>query len=160
MAVTTLPDLLLTVSRGELVLPGRAVDKLRVFWDFAIGLSSLSCCKRAGVGCLVVTQDLSRVLAVGYNGPAAGVPNDSCRGIEGACGCSHAEGNAMAKLGGEERGLVLLTTTLQCEHCAGLVVNSRRVSYVVYGKPYRDPAGEKLLRRAGLIVVGIDQLLK
>ena len=96
----------------------RLRQRLAVFWRLACDLASLSCCKRARVGCVVVPGDMTEVVAIGYNGPPAGEPNDSCRGTEGSCGCVHAEGNAVSKLRGGA-GLVMVTTTLQCEHCAG-----------------------------------------
>jgi deoxycytidylate deaminase len=101
----------------------------------------------------VVTPELSEVLAVGYNGPPRGSPNDACRGGEGSCGCIHGEANAIAKLSGTRDGLVLLTTTAPCEHCAGLVVNCMRVGYIVYGRAYRDPAGLGVLGAAGVVAV-------
>jgi deoxycytidylate deaminase len=118
----------------------------------------LSCCRRAGVGCVVVAPELSEVLAVGYNGPPAGAPNDSCRGTQGSCGCAHAEGNALVKLRRGRNGLVMLATTLQCEHCAGLVVNSGRVQWVVYGSSYRDPAGLGLLKASSVGVITWEAL--
>jgi deoxycytidylate deaminase len=136
----------------------RFLLKLRTFWRFAEGLGRLSCCKRLGVGCIVIRPDLSEVLSIGFNGPPAGVDNDSCTGVEGACGCVHAEGNALAKLKTESGGLIMMTTTLQCTHCAGLVVNSRRVRYVVYGMEYRDPNGVRLLRSAGLEVIKAESV--
>ena len=126
--------------------------KLQTFWEFTEGLGRLSCCKRLGVGCIVVTPDLTEVLSVGYNGPPAGRPNDGCREAEGACGCVHGESTAMAKLSSHRDDLVLLVTTSPCELCAGLVVNSQRVLYVVYGVAYRDPRGIDLLRKSGVVV--------
>ena len=105
------------------------------------------------MGAVVVTPELSEVLAIGYNGPARGRPNDSCRGGEGACGCAHSESNAIAKLGSHRSDLVLVSTTSPCEHCAGLVANCLRISHVVYDKPYRDPTGLTLLRDAGIVAV-------
>lgn len=112
-----------------------------------------------GVGTIILTPDLQEVVSIGYNGPPAGVPNESCRGTEGSCGCAHAEGNAIAKLRGGGYELVMMTTVLQCEHCAGLVINSQKVKYVIYGQPYRDPAGEALLRASGVLVVRVQDLL-
>lgn len=125
-----------------------------MFWDLAAGLARLSRCRRLSVGAVVLRPDLSEVLAVGYNGPAAGLPNDSCRGAEGACGCVHAEANALVKLRAGAGGLVLLTTHSPCEHCAGLVVNSGRVGWVVHGEPYRDRRGLDVLAAAGVVAVG------
>jgi deoxycytidylate deaminase len=135
----------------------RSLQKLSAFWRFANELAPLSCCKRAQVGCIVVPLDLTEVLSIGYNGPAAGLPNDGCREVEGGCGCVHAESNAVAKLHAGGRHL-MLTTTLQCEHCAGMVVNSRRIGWIVYGNEYRDPRGAELLRAAGVWVASAQSL--
>lgn len=136
--------------------PARLDAKLRVFARFAADLASLSTCRRLRVGCVVATPEFTEVLAVGYNGPPAGLPNDSCRGAEGACGCAHAEANAMVKLRDRRNGLVLVTTVSPCEACAGLVVNCRSVARVVYLEEYRDPAGLDLLRRAGVAAEKLD----
>ena len=123
--------------------------KLRVFMRLAADLAGLSHCRRKQVGAAIVTPDMSAVLAIGYNGPPSGRPNDSCRGGEGACGCIHAEANALVKLeAGGRGGLVLLTTLSPCEHCAGLIVNSKKIESVVYAEAYRDAAGLKVLGEA------------
>lgn len=131
----------------------RLASKLRVFRELASSLASLSTCRRAQVGAVVVTPELSEVLAIGYNGPARGRPNDSCRGGEGACGCAHGESNAIAKLGGYASGLVMVTTTSPCELCAAMIANCMRVGYVVYDRAYRDLTGLGVLRDAGVVAV-------
>ncbi len=136
----------------------RMVARLQVFWNFVEGLAGLSCCRRLGVGCVAVTPDLTEVLSIGYNGPPVGADNDSCRGVQGDCGCAHAEGNVLSKLKGDLGGLAMLTTTLQCEHCAGLVANSRRFRYVIYGSEYRDRRGRQVLQSAGLVVAAASGL--
>lgn len=120
--------------------------KLRVFADLAQSLADLSTCRRRRVGAVVVDPDLTEVLAIGYNGPPAGVDNGACRAVEGDCGCVHAEANAVAKLRDRRDGLTLVATMSPCEQCAGLIVNCRRISAVLYGSAYRDGAGAALLR--------------
>jgi deoxycytidylate deaminase len=73
----------------------RVRDKLRAFWGFTESLASLSRCRRLRVGCVIIRPDFSEVLAVGYNGPPRGVPNDSCRDGAGVCGCIHCEANGL-----------------------------------------------------------------
>lgn len=126
--------------------------KARVFADLARSLAGLSTCRRARVGAVVVTPEMTEVLAVGYNGQPAGEPNGSCRASEGTCGCVHAEANAIVKLSDRRGGLVLLTTTSPCEACAGLIVNCGRVGEVRYAERYRDEAGLRLLARRGITV--------
>lgn len=128
-------------------------SKLRVFCRLAADLALLSRCSRRQVGAVVVPADLSSVLAIGYNGPPAGEPNDSCRGGEGACGCVHAEANALVKLSSERSDLIVVTTLSPCEHCAGLLLNCGRVNAVLYDEEYRDSKGLDLLARRGVQVV-------
>lgn len=130
----------------------RRDQKLRIFADFARSLSSLSTCRRASVGCVIVTPTLTEVLSVGYNGPPAGVSNDSCRAEVGECGCCHSESNALVKLKTEKSGLLMICTTSPCERCAGLIVNCGRVSEVLYVEEYRDLAGVELLKKCGIVI--------
>lgn len=138
----------------------RLRSKLEVFWQFTEGLAGLSRCKRLAVGCVIIPADLSEILAIGYNGPPAGVPNDSCRMEEGKCGCVHADANALVKLHSRDTGLVMILTHSPCEHCAGLVINSRRIGYVLYGGHYRDLRGANLLRSSGIVIVEIGEVTK
>jgi dCMP deaminase len=137
---------------------GRLRSKLWAFCEFARSLSRLSTCRRLQVGCIVVTPDLTEVLAIGYNGPPAGVDNDRCRATgpgdgHGGCGCIHGEANALVRLKATGSDLVMLTTDSPCEHCAGLVLNSKSVGAVVYDREYRDRTGLELLEAAGVTVV-------
>lgn len=140
-----------------MLLTSLAADRLRcklqVFRNLARSLADLSRCKRSKIGCVIAPVELTEVLAIGYNGPPSGEDNDSCRGVEGACGCIHAEANALVKLRGGDSGLLLVTSLSPCEHCAGLIVNSNRVRYVIYEGLYRDSAGLSLLQRRGLVLV-------
>lgn len=108
---------------------------------------------------MVVTAALTEVVAVGYNGPPAGEPNDGCRGGAGSCGCVHAEANALVKLkvGGD---LLLSCSASPCEHCAGLILNSGVVRAVVFGSAYRDQAGADLLARRGVEVVEASEVMR
>lgn len=124
--------------------------KLAVFTQFAEDLAGLSCCKRASVGCIIFDEGMSRIYAIGYNGQPAGLPNDSCTGEQGTCGCIHAEANAVAKLSTENTGLWLFCTTAPCLQCAGLIINTRRISRVIYRHTYRNSSGLTLLAKASI----------
>lgn len=130
----------------------RRDEKLRAFVRFAVDLSDLSTCKRLKVGCVVVTPELTEVLAIGYNGPPSGTSNDSCRG-ETPCGCVHAEANALVKLKSAKDHLILITTKSPCEHCAGLILNSRSIESLIYVDDYRDPTGRILIETTSAIKV-------
>jgi deoxycytidylate deaminase len=152
---------LLTLQRlmsGE--LSEREARKLATMWHFAEELGGLTTCKRARVGCVVLPLDFSQVAAIGYNGPAAGLPNDSCTGADGSCGCAHAEVNALVKLRWDAgAGLLMLCTKAPCLACASATLNSRRVSAVVWGRPSSDAGGLHALGRGRVATGQIDTLL-
>lgn len=154
----TLTELIKAAGRGEPIdSAARHVARVRMkfaaFADFTQNLAGLSQCQRLRVGCTVVRPDLSEVVAIGYNGPPAGLPNDGCRSSAGACGCVHAEANALLKLKVGTPGLILLATDSPCEHCAGLILNSGgRVRAVAYARAYRDPSGLNRLVEGGVTV--------
>lgn len=131
----------------------RYQQKLKLLTDFTTQLATLSVCKRKQVGCIVVPEDFTRVLAIGYNGPPAGLPNDLCSATEGACGCIHAEMNALLKLSITERTLLMLTTLSPCKLCAGMIINSQQVKSVLYKIEHSDTSGNNLLRSAGINVI-------
>lgn len=111
--------------------------KLAVFMDFVDGIAALSTCLRDKVGAVIVDYDLTRVEAIGYNGPAKGLDNDSCRNVKGGCGCSHAEANAICKLRTWDSNLLLIMNRSPCESCCGLIANCGQIRHVIYKTPYR-----------------------
>ncbi len=132
----------------------RFKKKLKVFQRFAEGLADLSVCRRLAVGCIIIPSSLTEVLAIGYNGPPARESNDTCRDIENNCGCVHSEANALIKLHtGEASDLILITTTIPCEHCAGLIINSAKIATVIYQHKYRDFNGYNRLKASNLNVL-------
>lgn len=125
--------------------------KLSVLVRTVTEVARLSTCKRLRVGCAVVIPELTEILSFGYNGPPAGMPNDSCRHDQpGNCGCVHAEANAIIKIRPDRRDLVLITTHSPCEACAGLIVNSGRFGRVIHVGDYRLTAGTELLIERGV----------
>ena len=117
---------------------------------FTQSLAELSTCKRAQVGCVIIPKDFSEVYAIGYNGPPAGTPNDACTEEEGACGCVHAEANALLKLYTRDMDCRMLCTTAPCERCAGLIINKMQITRVIYNTTYRTSVGMLILQRAGI----------
>lgn len=123
-----------------------------VYSQFARVLSKRSTCRRLQVGCVVVSGDNQRILAIGYNGNWKGGPNDCDSDVEGSCGCTHGEANCMVKFDPREAsGAVLFTTDGPCVACAKLIINAG-IKNVVYGEEYRIRAGVELLSRAGVRV--------
>lgn len=127
----------------------RLARKIKTFMTFAMDLARLSSCKRLKVGAIVVPYDLSNVISVGYNGPPAGLSNESCIDVAGGCGCIHAEANAVLKMTGTGPRLLLCTHS-PCGQCAGLIVNSSVIRIVSYREVYRVADGVHRLHAAGI----------
>lgn len=85
----------------------------------------------------------NRVVGVGYNGRAAGEPNERESMEQGQSGFIHAEVNALlaANWNGERHALYV--THEPCATCARLIVNSRRVVRVLYASPYKEKVREE-----------------
>lgn len=130
----------------------------RTRWDdvwmgLARSLAGRTSCKRAGVGCLVVSQDNHRVLAIGYNGNYQMGPNTCDTDEPGACGCLHAEENALIKLDyGDPAGKKMYTTTSPCLMCAKRIINAG-IREVIYETEYRKRDGIELLKSSPLVFV-------
>jgi len=133
------------------------ISKEEMYMLMALILSARSTCKRVGsdgqikrVGCVITTGDLTNVLSVGYNGNAAGLPDEcSNPGKQGNCGCLHAEENAISKCHTSEKDKIMFTTDSPCERCAKLTINSG-FKKVFYLREYRDKTGIDLLQSVGI----------
>jgi dCMP deaminase len=105
---------------------------------------------RYQVGAIVVTEDNTQVLAVGYNGNHAGGPNEVESSIPGESGMLHAEINALLKTDYNNPKKKMLYVTLSpCRMCAKAIINAG-ISEVVYGEKYRDTSGLEILRESGI----------
>lgn len=121
-----------------------------IYMNLAISLSQRATCKRLKVGCVITSADYQRVLAIGYNGNAAGLPN-TCDGDEpGKCGCLHAENNATVKCADPYIDKIVFCTHLPCKSCAKLLINLGKVRKVFYAVEYRDTTGAGILRGVGI----------
>ena len=116
---------------------------------FAQLLAERSTCSRLQVGCIVASQDSSRIYAYGYNGNARKFPNKCDSSEPGKCGCIHAEANALIKVSANDPHKVIYCTTVPCKMCAKMIVNSG-ASKVCYAKEYRLSEGRKVLTKAGV----------
>ncbi|MHB8407789.1 MAG: deoxycytidylate deaminase [Acidiferrobacterales bacterium] len=144
--------------RAEGKLPPPVLPDGRPSWDavwmsLALTLSQRSTCDRAKVGCVVVSKDNHRVLAVGYNGGAQGVFNECQSSEPGKCGHLHAEINALIKMNYNEPVMKkLYTTTEPCFSCAVAIINAN-INEIVYLVPYRTHEGLDLLKKCRSIWV-------
>lgn len=127
-----------------------------IYMQMARLLAGRSTCARLSVGTVITSADFRKVLAVGYNGNAAGLSN-CCDGDEpGNCGCLHSEENAAINCD-SPRGVqkIVYVTHMPCAMCAKRLINLGGVKQVVYGLPYRTTESERLLGQAG---IGLFQL--
>ena len=110
--------------------------KYRIFSELARIISDLSTCSRLHVGTIVTDKYLEQIYSIGYNGNAAGAPNQCDSDEPGNCGCIHSEANALIKCGAGDKEKIMFVTTRPCLRCAKLIVNSG-FSKVVYQDEYR-----------------------
>lgn len=119
---------------------------------------------RAQVGALLVKN--KTILAEGYNGMPAGMPNEDVEGIgsDGLLHTSplviHAEANVFDKLSKNgstngARGATLYCSYSPCFPCALRIINNG-IKRVVYRNFYRDQSGIPILRKAGVKVVQLE----
>ena len=109
------------------------------------------------VGSIIVSEDNTRVLSVGYNGNYKGGPDIRESNEPGGSGFIHAEVNALVKCDYNfSKKKVMYVTHSPCRSCAKLIINGD-ISKVVYRHLYRDLSGVDLLKSAG---VEVEQILE
>ena len=136
---------------------GELLRKRRPGWDeiwmgCAYSMAKRSYDPRYQVGAVVVAEDNTQVLAIGYNGNYAGGPNEAESAIPGESGMIHAEINALLKMDyNNPKRKKLYVTMSPCKMCAKSIVNAG-IDEVVYAEKYRDPTGIEILHKTGIIV--------
>ena len=132
--------------------PQRRPEWDEIWMGFAHTLAKRSTCRRAAVGCVIVSFDNSIVMSLGYNGGAKGLNNDCLSDEPGKCGHLHAEINALIKLNYRDAAPKrVYTTTSPCYGCSVALVNAG-VKEVVFDTLYRDSTGLGLLVQAGIAI--------
>jgi dCMP deaminase len=119
---------------------------------FAHLISKRSYDPRYQVGAIVVTEDNTQVMAVGYNGNYSGGPNEVESAIPGESGMLHAEINALLKCDyNDPQRKIMYITLSPCRMCAKAIINAG-IDEVIYDELYRDDSGLEILKSAGLDV--------
>ena len=127
-----------------------------VYMDFALGISRRSTCKRLQVGTVITSTDFRKVLAVGYNGNATGLPNTCDRDEPGNCGCLHSEENAVINCDSPRQvEKFIFVTHVPCLPCAKRIINLGNVRRVIYKEEYRSIDSIPLLIQAGIEVFSL-----
>jgi dCMP deaminase len=128
-----------------------------IYLRLAHALSARSTCKRLKVGTVITSTDFRRVLAVGYNGNATGLPNTCDRDEPGNCGCLHSEENAVINCDSPRHvEKLVFVTHLPCVACAKRLINLGNVRGVYYHQDYRVRDSVDLLRQVGIEVTQLE----
>ena len=129
-----------------------------VWMSFAYNISRRSHDNRLKVGSVIVTDDNTQVLSVGYNGNYPGGEHKPESNSPGESGFLHAELNSIIKLDyNNPKQKLMYVTHSPCRMCAKLII-SAGINEVVYDKEYRDVSGIDILCDAGIIVRKFNQL--
>lgn len=128
-----------------------------IYLRLAMALAERSTCVRLQVGTVITSTDYRKVLAVGYNGNATGLPNRCDRDEAGNCGCLHSEENAVINCDAPRNtDKFVFVTHLPCVACAKRLINLGNVKKVFYHHEYRLRDSVELLRSVGIDVERIS----
>lgn len=128
----------------------------KIYMDLALKLAERSTCVRLKVGTVITSTDYRKVLAVGYNGNATGLPNCCDRNEVGNCGCLHSEENAVINCDAPRLvEKIVFVTHLPCVQCAKRLINLGNVRKVYYANDYRVRDSVAILKSVN---IEIEQL--
>lgn len=124
-----------------------------VYMKLAEIIATRSTCQRLQVGTVITTEDFRKVISLGYNGNATGLPNRCDRDTPGDCGCLHSEENAVINCDvPRATHKIVFVTHLPCVMCAKRLINLGGVQKVYYRHDYRCHDALELFRIAGIEV--------
>lgn len=135
---------------------------MRPDWDtiwieFAQSIARRSIDPKYKVGAVIITNDNTQVLALGYNGDHKGGPNTRESMTHGHSGLIHAEINALIKCDyNNPKNKKMYVTLSPCEVCAKAIVNSG-IKEVIFLERYRDIKGICILKESGIKVRKIGE---
>src|SRR5262245_15419764 len=128
-----------------------------IYLELARALAARSTCLRLQVGTVITSTDYRKVLAVGYNGNATGLPNRCDRAEPGNCGCLHSEENAVINCDSPRQvEKIVFVTHLPCVQCARRLINLGNVRAVYYGEDYRIRDSVELLQSVRIRVERLE----
>ena len=129
----------------------------KIWFNFAEDISQRSVDPKYKVGAVIVTEDNTQVLALGYNGDQKGGKNQRDSLEQGKSGFIHAEVNALIKCDfNNPKHKKMYLTHAPCPVCAKCIVNAG-IKQVLYRNDYEpDMSGVKILNESGIVVRKID----
>jgi len=123
-----------------------------IWRDFVISISKRSPDPKFQVGAVIVTEDNTQVLALGYNGDHKGGPNCRDSMDHGQSGFIHAEVNALIKMDyNNPKRKKMYVTHAPCPVCAKCIINSG-IDEVYYLENYITLEGVDILTNSGIKV--------
>lgn len=123
----------------------------QIYLQLAKILAERSTCSRLQVGTVITSTDFRKVLAVGYNGNATGLPNCCDREEPGNCGCLHSEENAVINCDApRQTEKYVFVTHLPCVQCAKRLINLGNVKKIYYANDYRIRDSVQVLNSVGI----------
>ena len=131
-----------------------------IYLRLAHELAARSTCSRRQVGTVITSTDFRKVLAIGYNGNAAGLPNQCDRDESGNCGCLHSEENAVINCDSPRYvEKFVFVTHFPCIMCAKRLINLGGVRKVHYSQDYHNGESRSLFEQANIEVVRLSPRL-
>ena len=129
----------------------------QIYMRLAFALAERSTCKRLKVGTVITSTDFRKVLAVGYNGNATGLPNTCDRDEPGNCGCLHSEENAVINCDSpRETPKFACVTHMPCSACAKRLINLGNVQKVYFGHLYRSSDSVALFDTTHIVISQLE----
>ncbi len=128
----------------------------KAYLKMALEWGKLSHCKRKRVGALIVKDRM--IISDGFNGTPTGFDN-CCEDENGATKWEvlHAEANAILKVASSTqsaKNATLYVTLSPCTQCSKLI-HQAGIKRVVYANAYKDDAGIKFLKKAGIEIINL-----
>jgi len=128
----------------------------KAYLKMALEWGKLSHCKRKQVGALIVKDRM--IISDGFNGTPTGFDN-CCEDENGATKWEvlHAEANAILKVASSTqsaKNATLYVTLSPCTQCSKLI-HQAGIKRVVYANAYKDDAGIKFLKKAGIEIINL-----
>ena len=123
-----------------------------IWMNFAHTIAQRSVDTKYKVGTVIVTNDNTQVLAMGYNGDHKGGPNKRDSIEHGKSGFIHAEVNALIKCDfNNPKKKKMYLTHSPCAVCAKCIVNAG-IDEVIYDELYQESNGLTILKESGILV--------
>jgi len=129
-----------------------------IWRDFVVSISKRSPDPKFQVGAVIVTEDNTQVLALGYNGDHKGGPNCRDSMDHGQSGFIHAEVNALIKMDyNNPKRKKMYLTHVPCPVCAKSIINAG-INEVYYLNNYIVLEGLDILKSSGIKVEKLNDI--